>query len=132
MWAGIICLFMGLIFGIFGFLAIMRRESLLVSGVTTTAVLSRFVRKRNSNSNTYYNECYYSFTHKDGAVYEVKSHSTTFNDYLGKETIIYYDPQNPQNIYSLNVDRFGNFFGIFVGLILIVIGTYILVVNDII
>jgi hypothetical protein len=128
MWPGIICIIMGLVFGTGGLFAIVISFKLRSYGISTTAILSRIekVSSTSADGRTKSINCYYTFKHLDGTVYEVKSNSSGMSDYIGKETKIYYDKKYPKNKYCLNSDKLGNLVGAIFGIILLIIGTVLI------
>ncbi|POR24621.1 hypothetical protein BWK58_07835 [Flavobacterium columnare] len=71
-------------------------------------------------------DCYYTFKHIDGTIYEVKSNISRMMDYVGKKNKIFYDTNFPKNRYFFPSDELGNFFGTIFGITLIVIGVVII------
>jgi hypothetical protein len=124
MWPGIICIISGLVFGTGGLFAIVISFKIKTYGISTTAILSRMekVSGTSNDRQTKSLNCYYTFKHIDGTVYEVKSICSGISDYIGKETKIYYDKNYPKNKYCLSSDKLGNFIGAVFGIILLTVG----------
>jgi len=64
----------------------------------------------------------YQFKATDGKTYQVQA--ATSGAHLGKKTIVYYNPGNPEHGYFLDSDAYGFFLGIGIGLVIIIFGVF--------
>lgn len=126
MWEGIICITLGSVFGFFGLFLCIQSYQLINYGICTTAVISRIEKKYRNAGRGHTFECYYTFTHNDGTLYEIKGHTYRITDHVGKETELYYDAKNPQKKFHIKSDTFGNFFATLIGFGLLIAGIHFL------